>query len=49
MRKKLWERNNDLHGHNENEKTPGEKANFLLPAFSVCRKSIFDKLRMEVS
>jgi len=33
MRKKLWERSNDLHGHNKNEKTPGEKASFLQPAF----------------
>jgi len=45
FRKKLEETKKQFHGHNKNEKTPGEKASFL----PVCRKSIFDKLRMEVS
>jgi len=32
MRKKLWAQKSDFHGHNKNEKTPGEKASFLQPA-----------------
>jgi len=33
FRKKLKETEKQFHGHNENEKMPGEKASFLQPAF----------------
>jgi len=40
FRKKLEKTEMQFHGHNENEKMPGEKASFLQPAFSLVFKSL---------